>query len=308
MSNKSLVIMAAGMGSRFGGLKQLAQVGPNGEKIIDYTIFDAVRAGFDRVVFIIKEELYDTFREVVGDPVSSQIKVDYVFQKLDALPEGFSVPADRVKPWGTGHAVLCCRDVVKEPFAVVNADDYYGPHALKSIADYLDRVDTLPKGKAHYCMAGYVLDNTLTENGSVSRGVCRTDDEGYLTGITEHTKIVRGEESPVSLGEDGSETPLSAHTVVSMNCWGFTPDFFEELEKDFIAFLQDEKTDPIKGEIYLPFVAGRCVEEGLADVQVLTTPDRWYGVTYPEDKEAVTKALSALAGERYPSPLWTKKQ
>lgn len=308
MSHKTLVIMAAGMGSRFGGLKQLAQVGPNGEKIIDYTIFDAVRAGFDRVVFIIKEELYDTFREVVGDPVSSKIKVDYVFQRLDALPEGFDVPAERCKPWGTGHAVLCCREVVKEPFAVVNADDYYGPYALMSIADHLDAAAGLPQGKAHYCMAGYVLDNTLTENGSVSRGVCRMDEDGFLTGITEHTKIVRGENGPVSIDADGGETPLSPDTVVSMNCWGFTPDFFDELEKDFIAFLENDATDLIKGELYLPFVAGRCVEEGLADVRVLTTPERWYGVTYPQDKDAVAEALAALAGERYPDPLWGEKR
>lgn len=304
MSHKTLVIMAAGMGSRFGGLKQLAQVGPCGEKIIDYTIFDAVRAGFDRVVFIIKEELYDTFREVVGDPVSSKIKVDYVFQRLEALPEGFDLPAGRCKPWGTGHAVLCCRDTVKEPFAVVNADDYYGPRALESIAAYLDTVGDLPRGKAHYCMAGYVLDNTLTENGSVSRGVCQTDEQGFLTGITEHTQIVRGEDGPVSILPGERRIPLAADTVVSMNCWGFTPDFFDELERDFIAFLSDQATDLVKGELYLPFVAGRCVEEDKADVRVLTTPDRWYGVTYPQDKDAVTAALASLAGERYPSPLW----
>lgn len=304
MSYKTLVIMAAGMGSRFGGLKQLAQVGPRGEKIIDYTIFDAVRAGFDRVVFIIKEEFYDTFREVVGDPISSRVKVDYIFQRLEALPEGFAVPPERCKPWGTGHAVLCCRDIVCEPFAVVNADDYYGPSAFCSIADYLDKVEACSDEKSHYCMAGYVLDNTLTENGSVSRGVCRTDETGFLTGITEHTQIVRGEAGPVSIGADGRKTPLSPDTVVSMNCWGFTPDFFDELEKDFVAFLENDATDLIKGEFYLPFVAGRCVEEGRADVRVLTTPDRWYGVTYPQDKDAVAEALAALAGRRYPDPLW----
>lgn len=304
MAQKTLIIMAAGMGSRFGGLKQLAQVGPQGEKIIDYTIFDAVRAGFDRVVFIIKEELYDTFRQVIGDCITSHVKVDYVFQRLDALPKGFSVPADRKKPWGTGHAVLCCKEIVREPFAVVNADDYYGPCALESLARYLDTASKAEDTKAHYCMAGYVLDNTLTENGSVSRGVCRINDQGMLTGITEHTRIVRGELGPESIAPDGTRIALAPDTVVSMNCWGFTPDFFEELETDFAAFLSDPATDRIKGELYLPFVAGRCVEEGKADVQVLPTPDRWYGVTYPQDKEAVSFALAQLVGQRYPTPLW----
>ena len=307
MNRKTLAIMAAGMGSRFGGLKQLAQVGPKGEKIIDYTIFDAVRAGFDRVVFIIKEELEETFREVIGDPVSAYVPVEYVYQRLDRLPEGFSVPAGREKPWGTGHAVLCCRDVVQEPFAVVNADDYYGPCALTFIAQFLDRAKapSAPGEKAHYCMAGYVLENTLTENGSVSRGVCQLGSDGLLAGITEHTKIIRGDGGPVSLADDGGELPLAPDTVVSMNCWGFTPDFFDALERDFRSFLNDPSTDKVKGELYLPFVAGRCVEEGRADVTVLPTPDRWYGVTYPHDKQAVAAALRDMAGERYPDPLWS---
>lgn len=304
MAQKALVIMAAGMGSRFGGLKQLAQVGPRGEKIIDYTIYDAVRAGFDRVVFIIKEELYDTFREVIGDPLSSRVRVDYVFQRLTALPDGFSVPPARTKPWGTGHAVLCCKGSVREPFAVVNADDYYGPCALESIARFLNGAGAGQDGKAHYCMAGYVLDNTLTENGSVSRGVCRMDERGMLAGITEHTQIVRGQTGPESIAPDGTRTALAPDTVVSMNCWGFTPDFFDRLEEGFANFLSDPATDRIKGEFYLPFMAGRCVEEGVADVRVLPTPDRWYGVTYPEDKETVSRALAQMAGERYPTPLW----
>lgn len=304
MAQKTLVIMAAGMGSRFGGLKQLAQVGPRGEKIIDYTVYDAVRAGFDRVVFIIKEELYDTFRELIGDPISSRVKVDYVFQRLEALPNGFSVPSGRTKPWGTGHAVLCCKETVREPFAVVNADDYYGPCALESIARFLSGAGMRQDSKAHYCMAGYVLDNTLTENGSVSRGVCRLDEKGMLTGITEHTKIVRGESGPESIDSDGTRTPLAPNTVVSMNCWGFTTDFFDRLEEGFSSFLSDPATDRIKGEFYLPLMAGRCVEEGVADVQVLPTPDRWYGVTYPEDKETVSRALAQMAGKQYPTPLW----
>lgn len=299
----TLIIMAAGMGSRFGGLKQLEGFGPNGERIIDYTIFDAARAGFGRVVFIIKEELRELFEQTVGSAAARRLPVDYVYQKTDDLPAGIALPKelDRQKPWGTGHALWCCRNSVKEPFAVVNADDYYGPDAFKQIAAFLSQPQGGPK--AHYCMAGYVLENTLTENGSVARGVCEVSGN-MLKSITEHTKITKASGCAKSALPDGSTVDLPLSSTVSMNCWGFTPDFFAHLERSLTAFLQNPETDLAKDECYLPAAASALVAQGKADVTVLKTTDRWYGVTYREDKPAVAAAIGKLAQTLYPPHLW----
>lgn len=299
----ALVIMAAGMGSRFGGPKQITPVGPAGELLMDYSIYDAKEAGFGRVVFVIKREMEQDFREAVGDRIAAQIPVTYVYQELSALPEGYSVPEGRVKPWGTGHAVLCCRSVLTEPFAVINADDYYGASCYRLLAEAL--AEPSNTGILNIAMAGYVLKNTLTENGYVSRGVCTADENGYLTDITERTRIELRDGAPV-FTEDGGETwsPLSPDTTVSMNCWGFpagTLDYFEDL---FCRFLDTNGTS-LKGEFYLPFAVDELVKAGKARVSVRKTPDRWYGMTYAQDREAVKASLAALsAAGQYPSPLW----
>lgn len=278
----TLVVMAAGMGSRFGGLKQLEPVGKNGEAILDYSVYDAIKAGFTKVVFVIKKEIEKDFKEVVGNRIEKKIPVEYVFQETSKLPDGFTCPADRTKPWGTGHAILCCKDAVTTPFAVVNADDYYGPSAFKQIHDELEN------NCGNYCMVGYRLKNTLTDNGYVSRGVCTTED-GYLTDVTERTKIV-----DCKYTEDGENwIAMSPDTVVSMNMWGFTTDIFKYLERDFKEFLEKNINVP-KSEFYLPFVVGDLVKDGTKKVRVLNSEDKWYGVTYHEDKETVVNALREM--------------
>ena len=279
--NATLVVMAAGMGSRFGGLKQVEPVGPGGEAILDFSVFDAKRAGFNKVVFIIKKQIEEEFKRLVGSRVEQQIAVEYVFQETDRLPEGFACPAARTKPWGTGHAVLCCRDTVKEPFAVINADDFYGASGFRSIYRHLTEQNS-------YCMVGFRLGNTVTENGTVSRGVCNAQN-GLLQSITEHTKID---------GDCRSETEngivqLPRDTVVSMNMWGFTPDIFTYLERDFTHFLQANLSSE-KAEFFLPFVVDDLIRSGEKAVTVLTTEDKWYGVTYKEDKQTVVSAIAAL--------------
>ncbi len=279
--NATLVVMAAGMGSRFGGLKQIEPVGPGGQAILDFSVYDAKAAGFNKVVFIIKQEIEKDFKEIVGKRIEKMIDVEYAFQETYKLPEGYICPADRTKPWGTGHAVYCCRDIVKEPFAVINADDYYGKSAFKQIYDFLK------KGTGDYCMVGFRLANTLTENGSVSRGVC-TVKNGALTDVTERTKIV-----DCKYTEDGENwVPLAPDTIVSMNMWGFTPDIFQKIGKDFIAFL-NEKIDVPKSEFYLPSVVSGVIERGEKRVEVLVAEDKWYGVTYKEDKQGVVDAIRA---------------
>ncbi len=276
----TLVVLAAGMGSRFGGLKQIEPIGPSGEALLDFSVHDAKKAGFNKVVFIIKKAIEKDFKETVGKRIEKIIDVDYVFQETDMLPQGFSGPEGREKPWGTGHAVYCCKDAVKTPFAVINADDYYGYGAYKSIYDYLSRQT------GNYCMVGFRLKNTLTENGSVSRGVCEIED-GKLKKITERTKII-----DCKYTEDDKEwIPLSPETVVSMNMWGFTPDLFnytEELLKEFLR----EKINVPKSEFYLPSIASTLMERGEKEVEVLMSEDSWYGVTYREDKDKVINALA----------------
>ena len=282
MKKTTLVVMAAGMGSRFGGLKQVEPIGPKGEAILDFSVFDAKKAGFDKVVFVIKHEIEKDFKEIVGKRIERIIDVDYVFQEVDCLPKGFTAPADRIKPWGTGHAVLCCKDVVKTPFAVINADDFYGYSAFERMHDWLSNQNT-------YCMVGYKLANTVTENGYVSRGICKVKD-GCLADINECTKI---DFQCVSTDSEGNRTQLSPDTVVSMNMWGFTPDIFNYLERDFLDFLENN-INSSKSEFYLPSVINQLVGNGTKEVQVLVAGDKWYGVTYKEDKETVVNAVREL--------------
>ncbi len=286
-TDATLVVLAAGMGSRFGGLKQIEPIGPNGEALLDFSVFDAKKAGFNKVVFIIKKAIEKDFKETVGKRIEKFIDVEYVFQELDKLPDGYICPKDREKPWGTAHAIYCCRDVVKTPFAVINADDYYGPSAYKKIYENL-----INKGD-EYCTVGFRLSNTLTENGTVSRGVCETKD-GYLESITERTKIM-----DCKYTEDGENwIPLSPDTVVSMNMWGFTPDVFEYITKYLKVFL-DEKINVPKSEYYLPLAVSYIINEDKKKVRVLVAEDKWYGVTYKEDKDSVVRAITqkVLNGE-----------
>ncbi len=300
MAKATLVIMAGGMGSRYGGLKQLEKIGPNNEKLIDYSIYDAKQAGFDRVVFLIKEENLDLFRQEIGDAVSKHIDVQYAFQSTDNLPEGCEVLPERVKPWGTGHAIWCCRNVVDGPFAVINADDYYGPKAFQLVHDHI----TQQRDNIDYIMAGYVLKNTLTDNGSVSRGVCQVED-GKLVSIEENKKIVKGTDCAINHGDDGEDKQLSLDSVVSMNFWGFTPDLFAKLEDGLVRFMKEPTNDPLKREYLLPDEVEYLLKAGYCSVTVKPTDDRWYGVTYPEDRDPVTNAIRNLVRSgMYPDSLW----
>ncbi len=296
MKNPELVIMAAGMGSRYGGLKQIDPVDDYGHIIIDYSIHDAYKAGFRDVTFIIKHEIEKDFREVLDKHLAGKdINVKYVFQELDKLPEGFSVPEGRRKPWGTAHALLCTLGTVDAPFAVINADDYYGAHAFEKIYSFLKNVDETD-GKYHYAMVGYRIKNTVTEQGTVSRGVCRYED-GMLTEIVERTKI-GPRDGKIYYEDDGCEIELDPDTLVSMNLWGLTPSYLEECRARFPKFLEKNlPKNPEKCEFFLPTVISELIEEGRADVRVLDNEDKWYGVTYKEDKPAVVEAFRALIAE-----------
>ena len=290
MANPVLVVMAAGMGSRYGGLKQIDPVGPNGQIIMHYSIYDAWKAGFRRVVFIIKEELLDPFRERIGNAAEKLMQVDYVFQSPDKLPEGCTMPEGRTKPLGTGHAIYCVRGVVSEPFAVINADDFYGAQAFQCLYDYLK--DAQDDDKYRYCMVGYRVENTLTENGTVSRGICEADENGYLADIVERTAISRDANGVISDPEAGE---IAEGTLVSMNMWGFTPSFLDELETGLRTFMTDElPKNPAKGEYYLPFAVDHLIQNGQATAKVLQTSAQWYGVTYKEDKPVVVDALRRM--------------
>ena len=282
MKKPVLVVMAAGMGSRYGGLKQVDPVGNHNQLIIDYSIYDARRAGFETVVFVIKHEIEDTFKAAIGDRLSKVINVKYAYQQLDDLPEGYSVPEERVKPWGTAHAILAARKVVDGPFAVVNADDYYGPEGFKKIYDYLESHPDQP-GCYEFAMVGYLLGNTVTENGHVARGICEEDSENYLTRVTERTRIEK----------DGADAR-------------FTEDFLKEAEARFPAFLDKALAEnPLKGEYFLPSVVTQLLEEKKARVKVLRSTDKWYGVTYREDKPVVVNAIAEMtANGLYPDKLW----
>lgn len=306
MNKPILVVMAAGMGSRYGGMKQIDPVGNHGQLIIDYSIFDARRAGFETVVFIIKHEIEDAFREAIGARMEKVMDVRYAYQQLEKLPGGFSIPEGRSKPWGTGHAILSAKDVIDGPFAVINADDYYGPEAFKTIYDYLLNNPDQP-GKYEYAMVGYLLENTVTENGHVARGVCVASADGYLDEVTERTRIEKYESGIHFTENDGASwTDLPGSTIVSMNLWGFNQSFIPEAEQRFAAFLETAlKTNPLKCEYFLPSIVSQLIGEDKAQVKVLTSPDKWYGVTYKEDKPVVVAAIAEKTAEGlYPDKLW----
>lgn len=306
MKRPILVVMAAGMGSRYGGLKQIDPVGGHGEAILDYTLFDARRAGFETVVFIIKHEIEEAFKATVGARVAkSGMEIRYAFQQLEKLPAGYAVPEGRVKPWGTAHAILAAADQIDAPFAVVNADDYYGPEAFKVMFDRLSQVED--DDKYEYAMVGFLLKNTVSENGHVSRGVCESDAAGYLTRVTERTRI-ETYEGGIHYSEDGGEswTDLDGGTLVSMNLWGFTESFLREDTARFAAFLDKALAEnPMKGEYFLPSTVTALLTEGKATVQMLYSPDKWHGVTYAADKPVVVKALADMTKDGlYPDGLW----
>lgn len=311
---QTLVIMAAGMGSRFGGIKQLTPVGPSGEIIMDYSIYDAMRAGFDRVVFIIRRDLEKDFKEVIGDRISRLVETAYVYQDIGHLPAGAVVPKERKKPWGTGHALMSCLGVVNEPFVVINADDYYGREGFMAIHGFLEN-NAGPKAgiastdssgtakKYSFCMAGFELGNTLSENGTVSRGVCQVKD-GMLDDIVE-TYNIRREGDVAAAERDDEEINIPLDQPVSMNMWGFTPEFLIELDKRFVKFIQKPLDELEKAEYFLPKVVDELIKEGLAEVSVLPTKDKWFGVTYKEDRDYVSEAFKRLVREGvYPEKLF----
>lgn len=303
MKEPALVIMAAGMGSRYGGLKQIEPIGKNGEIIMDFSIYDARKAGFKKVVCVIKKEIESDFKKIIGDRLSKHVELEYAYQEMDDLPKGYVVPEGRTKPWGTGHAILACRDIIKDPFAVINADDYYGRNAFKLIYDFL--ANTEDNEKNRYAMVGYILENALTDHGHVARGVCTVDENGYLDSIHERTRIEK-RDGCIQYTEDGAHwITLPGKSIVSMNLWGFTPSIMEELKLAFPAFLDKAlETNPLKAEFYLPEVVNNLIKSKKALVKVLESQDRWYGVTYREDKETIVEAITKMQEEGiYPDNL-----
>ena len=299
----ALVVLAAGMGSRYGGLKQIDPVGPHGEAVLDYSVFDARRAGFGSVVFVIRRDIERPFRETVGRRFEDRIEVRYAFQELTSLPRGFAVPAGRTKPWGTGHAVLSARPQVVEPFAVINADDFYGADSYRQLAKFL----TTPPaaGPETYAMVGFELGRTLSEHGTTARGLCTVNAAGCLQSVQELTAIERTAEGVRNRDPDGSFRPLSAAATVSLNCWGFQPTFFERLEEGFRHFFS-ENAISTKAEFYLPFAVDALIQSGAARVQVLPTQANWFGVTYREDRAVVVESIHQLVREgAYPASLWS---
>ncbi len=296
----TLLIMAAGIGSRFGGgIKQLTPVGPNGELIIDYSVHDAVEAGFNKIVFIIRKDIEEDFKAIIGNRLEEKLdcEIAYAFQDIRSLPDGFAVPEGRTKPWGTGQAVLAAKGLVQEPFAVINADDYYGKEAFVKIHDYLEEHG---HEQHHYCMAGFILENTLSENGGVTRGICQLDDQEYLMGVKETSDIVKTADGAAA---DGKNVDAGAH--VSMNMWGLTPEFMEILDTRFVSFLQGIESNPQKAEYLLPVLIDQLIQEGKVSVKMLETKDKWFGVTYAEDKESVMESFQKLVEEGvYQSPLF----
>ncbi len=305
MEKPVLVIMAAGMGSRYGGLKQIDPVDEQGNIIIDFSIYDAVKAGFEKIVFIIKKQIEEDFKKSIGERIAKYVEVEYVYQELFKIPAGFSVPEGRVKPFGTGHAILCAKDVIHGPFAVINADDYYGRKAFEEI--YKQLINVCDDDKYRYAMVGYELHNTLTENGSVARGVCVVDDNNYLLTINERTRIEKhGKDAQYTLDDGETWVTLQKESLVSMNMWGFTASIMDELESRFVKFLKEDLPDnPMKAEYFLPFVVDELLQEKRATVTVLKTPDVWHGVTYKEDKPCVMAAIKKLKDSgMYPDILW----
>ena len=304
MKSTTLVIMAAGMGSRFGGgIKQLEAMGPNGEIIMDYSIYDAIEAGFNKVVFVTRKDLLATFKEVIGDRIAKVIPVEYAFQELSDVPEGFSVPEGRTKPWGTGQAILCCKEVVDSPFLVINADDYYGKEAYREAFEYLTKKS--PTDIMQICMVSFVLKNTLSDNGTVTRGICRVSENGMLTDIRETHDIARTEQGAGVLTDGRIVKELDADATVSMNMWGRTSEFFEVLKSRFDSFLNKTEAEDLKAEYLLPTLIGELLSEHQLEVRVLKSHDQWFGVTYQEDKATVTEAIQRLISRGiYPSRLF----
>ncbi len=296
----TLFILAAGMGSRYGGLKQLDSLGPSGETIMDYSVYDALHAGFGKVVFVIRHDFEKDFREKVISKYEGHVPVEVVFQDINNLPQGFSVPEGRTKPWGTNHAVLMAKDVIKEPFVVINADDYYGPESFQLAYDTLTQ---LHGKKGEYCMIGFKIENTLSENGGVSRGLCQVDANGYLTGVKECHEIQRKGDGLIYV-EDGVEKPFPAGSSVSMNMWGFTPDYFGYSEKAFVKFLEAHGQE-LKSEFYIPTVVNDLIRNGEATLKVVQTPSKWFGVTFAADRDATVAQFKALVDAGvYPTPLF----
>lgn len=297
----TLFVLAAGMGSRYGGLKQLDGLGPHSETIMDYSIYDAIQAGFGKVVFVIRRVFEQDFREKIVSKYIDRIPVELVFQELDYLPAGFSVPEGREKPWGTNHAVLMGKDVIHEPFAVINADDYYGRESFKVLADYLCSIEGT---EGQYAMVGYRVANTLSESGTVARGVCETDEKGYLTKVTERTKILREEDGVIRYIEEDGKTEVADNTPVSMNMWAFTPDYFAYSEAAFVTFLKEHGQE-LKSEYYIPKMVDDLIHAGKATCRVLDTPSKWFGVTYATDRPQVVAKFAELVEKGiYPSPLF----
>ena len=302
----TLVIMAAGMGSRYGGLKQIDPIGAHGEFIVDYSIYDAVKAGFDKVVFVIKKENLEQFRETIGARLEKVIPVEYAFQELTEVPEGVIVPEGRTKPWGTAHAVWSCRNLVDGPFAVINADDFYGREAFSLLHDFFQDPQT-DSEKYHFCMTGYLLKNTLTENGHVARGVCSAEN-GLLKTVVERTKIQRNDGQAQFFEEGEGWTDIDDNSIVSMNCWGFTPEIFQEIETLMQSFFAENKDGLEKKEFFLPTVVQELIDTNACDVRVMDTTAKWYGVTYHEDKAKIVEFMKRMTEDGvYPENLWNTK-
>ena len=307
MKDATLVVMAAGIGSRFGGgIKQLEPMEPSGEIIMDYSIYDAKEAGFNKVVFIIRKDLEKDFKEIIGNRIEKVIDVDYAFQEIDNLPEGFAVPEGRKKPWGTGQAILSCKGIVKEPFVVINADDYYGKTGFKKVYNHLVNAKSKEEnGVYDMCMAGFILGNTLSDNGTVTRGICKANEDGYLTTVVETGGLKLNEQGIVEYEDNGADLDVTVNSLVSMNMWGFTPDFIDELDAGFTEFLKSVPEGNVKKEYLLPGVVDELIQKKAATVKILPTEDKWFGVTYKEDKEAVVNAFKGLiANGVYKEDLW----
>lgn len=303
MNKTTLVIMAAGMGSRFGkGIKQLEHVGPSGEILMDYSIYDAAKAGFDKVVIVIRKDIEDEFKRLIGDRISKHVNMEYVYQDIDDLPEGFTKPANRTKPWGTGHAILSAAKAVDTPFAVINADDFYGREAFVKMHDYLAK---LPENdEQDYCMAGYILGNTLSDNGTVTRGICIHEDDYYLKTVEESFELRL--ENGVVVGKDskGNDITASKDALVSMNMWGCKPVYFKQLQEDFVSFLEGDG-DPLKKEFLLPIIMDNLIKQGKAKIKILPVSERWFGLTYIADKPMIVEKLNKIIEEGvYPANLW----
>lgn len=300
MNKPILVVLAAGMGSRYGGLKQIDPIGPNNEVILELSAYDAIKAGFGKIVFIIKKEIEKDFKEAIGNKIAKQIQVEYVFQDINNIPEGYSVPEGREKPWGTAHALLCCKEVLDAPFAVINADDYYGQECFKTLYEFL----TTNTCENKYAMVGYVLANTVTDNGSVARGCCVVEN-GKLANVNELTRIEK-RNGHIEYFENDEWHVIDSNTLVSMNMWAFTTHILKEIEERFPLFLENEvPANPFKSEFYIPVTVGTLLQEGKVDVEMLSSNDKWYGVTYQEDKPIVKEGIAKLISEgKYPTPLW----